>query len=631
MVATALFAALLCTLSLSESVSGLPAIVNIKDVAASAKSISDQYWIPTGSGFYVPGQDQAQAASPGRTTPAVTLPSPSLIPIVAASSTTPAPLTTLTSLPSSHSSDKVLRTLVRRGDYAGFSAALLAKRQSGLDSLPPDFSPIDLYMSMLESRIEAGHSPTPYLPAQRLRASAASAAAASKASVSSSKAAASASKSLAAAGKTTTTKKLTSTTATTKKAKSTTTTKKAATTTAKTSTGSSAKPTSTSSSSGQNLGLTNGVTYWKEKTYFYSLDSFKQDVPKNARFSWGDSEGGMNVEVVGKGVPASKWTGGVQGDSKSALQVAYPAGSRNPSARPIGGMGFYTSKIDITQATNVSFSYSVFFPVGFDFVKGGKLPGLYGGKTACSGGSAAEDCFSMRLMFRTGGMGELYLYAPREKQVDSLCTLPPLSFCNSVYGMSIGRGSWTFKTGEWTDIRQDIWLNTPGKADGGFNIWINGKIALHSDTVYYRNSIAGLVSNGTSSGDIATLINYDSIPDDIIIPNGGFKDYPAGNSSTSVSGGVVQPTFVTKILNPSAPAALLATTPPVTYRFDNENRRQRRNVVELESKKEKRATIAKVPGFLGAMAQTFFGGSSSDYNSPVLQYSYFRGFALRIN
>ena len=74
-------------------------------------------------------------------------------------------------------------------------------------------------------------------------------------------------------------------------------------------------------------------------------------------------------------------------------------------------------------------------------------------------------------MFRKDGAGELYLYAPREKQVDALCELGPLSYCNSVYGMSIGRGSWTFKTGQWTDVRQDVWLNTPGKADGGFNIW----------------------------------------------------------------------------------------------------------------------------------------------------------------
>ena len=74
-------------------------------------------------------------------------------------------------------------------------------------------------------------------------------------------------------------------------------------------------------------------------------------------------------------------------------------------------------------------------------------------------------------MWRTNGMGELYLYAPRALQSSGLCSTPPLTYCNSVDGMSIGRGSWTFKTGQWTNIRQDIWLNTPGVADGGFNIW----------------------------------------------------------------------------------------------------------------------------------------------------------------
>lgn len=66
-------------------------------------------------------------------------------------------------------------------------------------------------------------------------------------------------------------------------------------------------------------------------------------------------------------------------------------------------------------------SYSVFFPTGFNFVKGGKLPGasvagvvqlltltgMYGGTKGCSGGSLAETCWSSRLMFRTGGLGEV--------------------------------------------------------------------------------------------------------------------------------------------------------------------------------------------------------------------------------
>ena len=42
--------------------------------------------------------------------------------------------------------------------------------------------------------------------------------------------------------------------------------------------------------------------------------------------------------------------------------------------------------------------WQVGFNKGFDFVKGGKLPGLYGGDTNahCTGGQNSETCFSLR-------------------------------------------------------------------------------------------------------------------------------------------------------------------------------------------------------------------------------------------
>ncbi|KAM0748883.1 hypothetical protein T439DRAFT_290964 [Meredithblackwellia eburnea MCA 4105] len=161
--------------------------------------------------------------------------------------------------------------------------------------------------------------------------------------------------------------------------------------------------------------------------------------------------------------------------NQTVMQVLYPNGSINPGNKvtPIGGTGMYMTPLDVSNARNVSLSYSIFFPVGFDFVKGGKLPGLYGGHTGCSGGKQSEDCFSTRLMFRTGGMGEMYLYAPKSSQPDSLCKTLPVSYCDGPYGMSIGRGAWTFKTGEWTNIRQDVVLNTPGQPDGSFQIFVN--------------------------------------------------------------------------------------------------------------------------------------------------------------
>lgn len=89
------------------------------------------------------------------------------------------------------------------------------------------------------------------------------------------------------------------------------------------------------------------------------------------------------------------------GISADVLSVTYPAGSRNPGASGlvIGGLGIYAlTPIDFSQQRSISLSYKVFFPAGFNFVKGGKLPGLYGGHPSCSGGSSViyRDIYSRR-------------------------------------------------------------------------------------------------------------------------------------------------------------------------------------------------------------------------------------------
>lgn len=42
----------------------------------------------------------------------------------------------------------------------------------------------------------------------------------------------------------------------------------------------------------------------------------------------------------------------------------------------------------------VRLEYEVYFPENFPWVKGGKLPGVIGGRTGCGGGDDADDCFS---------------------------------------------------------------------------------------------------------------------------------------------------------------------------------------------------------------------------------------------
>lgn len=98
----------------------------------------------------------------------------------------------------------------------------------------------------------------------------------------------------------------------------------------------------------------------------------------------------------------------------AVMQLFYPQDSIDPGNpdTPAGGADFYATPLDLREARSVALEYSVFFPADFDWVQGGKLPGIYGGKVGCSGGDAAVTCFSTRLMWRAGGAGELYLVGP---------------------------------------------------------------------------------------------------------------------------------------------------------------------------------------------------------------------------
>ena len=128
------------------------------------------------------------------------------------------------------------------------------------------------------------------------------------------------------------------------------------------------------------------------------------------------SSGRKNLQIVTK-IPVNAYatntplTSNTSSDdnSTSILQLFFPQNSIDPARKPIGGAEFYASPLDISSAQNVSLRYRVFFPEDFDFVLAGKMPGLYAGHRGCSGGNAALDCFSTRLMWRKEGAGELYL------------------------------------------------------------------------------------------------------------------------------------------------------------------------------------------------------------------------------
>ncbi|GLB35532.1 hypothetical protein LshimejAT787_0210970 [Lyophyllum shimeji] len=193
-------------------------------------------------------------------------------------------------------------------------------------------------------------------------------------------------------------------------------------------------------------------------------------------------------------------------DGKMSMKAHYPKGSYTFTHNPQGGLSFYApgpANVDLSTAKEATFGYSVFFENGFQFQKGGKLPGLYGGDNdevaiSCSGGRRDTRCFSARLMWRGEGAGEFYTYLPpftdpRFAANKKQCNVPPLSDCNPTYGASIGRGSFHFPTGQWTTVSERVRLNDVGQANGELELFVNGKSVVNVGGLVLRDSSAGRI------------------------------------------------------------------------------------------------------------------------------------------
>ncbi|WP_205742703.1 polysaccharide lyase [Onishia niordana] len=169
-------------------------------------------------------------------------------------------------------------------------------------------------------------------------------------------------------------------------------------------------------------------------------------------------------------------TSTADGREMPALRVAYPAGTSSPSDAGRGGAGFYVAPQALAGAERACLRYRVRFSPGFDFVKGGKLPGLYGGE-APSGGVQAdgENGFTMRFMWRRDGQGELYEYVVNQ---------------DSDYGVSVGRGRWSFPSGQWVTVEQELVLNDPQQENGLARVWIDGRPVLEQRGILYRTTDA---------------------------------------------------------------------------------------------------------------------------------------------
>lgn len=136
------------------------------------------------------------------------------------------------------------------------------------------------------------------------------------------------------------------------------------------------------------------------------------------------------------------------------LRVNFAVGKIGPEE---GGAGW---RWPVGRHEQAELRYTLRFSKDFDFVKGGKLPGLCGGPENVSGGRPADgkNGFSARLMWRKDGRGEAYVYHKNQK---------------GNYGDSFAfPEDFRFPMNQPVTVRLAVGMNTPGQKDGTLRVWI---------------------------------------------------------------------------------------------------------------------------------------------------------------
>jgi hypothetical protein len=168
----------------------------------------------------------------------------------------------------------------------------------------------------------------------------------------------------------------------------------------------------------------------------------------------------------------------VEENGNKSLRVKYPAGCVGPHETPTGCGVQIRWKLP-EMADTMWVSYRIKFESGFEFVQGGKLPGLCGGKCYTGGEVPPQgDGWSARIMWRTDGAVVQYLYFTEQA---------------GIYGddmkWELDGTQRRFIPGTWHSVVTQIVLNTVpkgtshGEKNGIVRSWFDGKQSLEVDTL----------------------------------------------------------------------------------------------------------------------------------------------------
>jgi hypothetical protein len=127
-------------------------------------------------------------------------------------------------------------------------------------------------------------------------------------------------------------------------------------------------------------------------------------------------------------------------------------------AGEIGGPKGHTPRLRLEPGKEYLFEYSVRFDAGWDFSRGGKLPGIAGATAPTGCVTTSGDGFSARLMWRQEGRLIGYMYDIDKSEE---CGTP----LNTTFN---------FKINQWHKVKQRVKLNTARNRDGEVQVWVDG-------------------------------------------------------------------------------------------------------------------------------------------------------------
>jgi hypothetical protein len=192
-----------------------------------------------------------------------------------------------------------------------------------------------------------------------------------------------------------------------------------------------------------------------------SPDSAAEVGPPDAGSPDGPPGGPLGTRVSLEDVVSARWVGTRRTVSMDGASKVFTAGFE--AGRFGGGGNGHLIRLNIAPGKEYVFEYRIRFDDGYDFSRGGKIPGLAGGNAPSGCQTSTDVGFTARQMWREQGRLIGYIYDMDQR---------------AACGNAIETG-FNFGVGKWYRVKQRVKLNTGSERNGILQLWIDDRQVIN--------------------------------------------------------------------------------------------------------------------------------------------------------